>query len=228
MGDGIFFLGRDLSHGAVEALGNEEGVVAEAAGTQGIEGNLPLAGTDEGGKFLPPAGHRDGAHIAGGEGSGAFGFGSKLCQHFAVVGFIVPVGAGIAGGVDTGHATQGIDADAAVVRHDQAREDGRNALGLDGGIGREGGAGFLGVGCAGEVSQGAELKLRGQDTGEFACFVSVARSDEEGDAGGHDEILDFGFLILDFLFTLHARELIGFLQGVNAWKQANLSGEKRG
>ena len=189
VGDGIFLLGRDFGHGAVIAGGDEEGVVPEAAGAAGVQGNLPFHGADEGGKLLAVPGHGDGADIAGGEGFLAFGPGGQLGQHLAVVAFIIPVGAGVAGGVDAGHAAQGIHADAAVVRHDKAGENGGDALGLDGGVGGKGGAGFLRVRGAGEIGQGLQLELRGQDAGELTGFVRVAGGDEEGDAVGHVRFL---------------------------------------
>ena len=115
VGDGVFLLGGEFGHGAVIAGGDEEGVVPEAAGAAGVQGNLPFHGADEGGEFPALLRHGDGADIAGGEGFCAFGLCDQLGEHLAVVAFVVPMGAGVAGGVDAGHAAQGIHADAAVV-----------------------------------------------------------------------------------------------------------------
>ena len=186
VGDAVLLLGGDFGHGAIIAIGDEEGVIPEAAGAAGGEGNLAFHGADEAGQFLAAAGHGDGAYVAGGEGLFCFRLCGEFCKHFAVVTFIIAVGTGVAGGIHAGHAAKGVYADAAVVRNHEAGEHGGDAFGLDGGVCGKGGAGFLGVRRAGEVCQGLQFELLREDACEFACFVGVAGGDEEGDAFVHE------------------------------------------
>lgn len=169
------------------AVGDEEGVVSEAAFAFGFVGDDALDGAIGGGEGFAIAGEdhdaaeATGAFFAAGAGSGEFG------EEFLAVVFVGGIFACVSGGVDAGGAVEGIDFDTGVIGEDEGigGEDGGCGEGFDGGVGFEGvavfdGGGDLGVG--GEVGDRVHEVM--EDRGDFFGFMGVLGGDDEGGHGG--------------------------------------------
>ena len=178
MADAVLDGGGELGHGAAELGEEEDGVVAEAAGTGGLEGDE--AGAEAGGGLEEAVGMGEGDGAAEAGGAGGPGDAGELLEEQAVAVGVGEAGSGVAGGVEAGATAEGIDLETRVIGEgDQAGGVGEGD-GLEAGVGEVGGAVLIDVEVKAEVG-GAET-AKGEAVEErliFAYFARVGGGDEQ-------------------------------------------------
>jgi hypothetical protein len=186
----VFGFGRELAEGFAEAVGNEDGVVAEAAVAFFFVGDDAFDGTAGGGEEFAIEGEDHDAAEAAGAFFAADVFGGEFGEEFLAVLGVGGIFAGVAGGEDAGGAVEGVDFEAGVVGEDEGagREGFIGGEGFDGGVGFEGIAVFDGrgdFGVGGEVGDIVDEIV--EDGGDLIGFVGVLGGDDEG---GHGNCLN--------------------------------------
>lgn len=175
VGEGGLYGGVKLSECLGISFGDEQGIIAETVGAAALGSDGAFAGAADG--FAGTVGQGQG-HYATKPG-GSYGAVFKLTQQFAVVGFVIAVLTGVAGGEDPGGTVEGIDLEARIVGQGRYAGGPAQFVSLFQGIFNEGGAVFKGVRDMRKVECAYDFQLgNSQQFAYLAEFVLISCSND--------------------------------------------------